>query len=441
MFGLRLLPLIFSLCLSSSPSGASDVGSAIGPVRQPAVHHSEWLLARGDAGRSSPTDHVNVRTYAACDGVSDDWPAIQRALDTSVASGRMLDFGSSTCVSSRQLVATNGSVSIGADVNAGSIRFTNPTSAGFSFSLRGYSNGTVDRVSIRGLTIIAGAVHLDAALKIAWRDRTPNGERMLSIESVTVRPEVFGDRSFSRDLWIDSAFNGSVVDFFALGNETASGTAIYVNQSVSVVFARPNVNWRAVAAHFTTGDNGRPQPQSEGLYLDHPVFYNVNKCVVIDGKSAMSLNMIDFSWAHGHCAANRGRNPMALQFNLVAQSHVSGGTIYGYPGSDGTLAELTSVSETDFIGNYITAIADRPAGTGLRFSGTSIGNRLVANRISNFMTCLEFAEAKDTANWYSANQLNACPNPIADHGLANTDGGNSITWSSTVLRKRTLPRP
>jgi hypothetical protein len=402
-----------------------------------AVLPTDRALARDAVVNDRPSEQINVRAYAACDGLSDDWPGLQLALTRAVSTGKTLDFGSSTCNSSRQLSASNGNVSIVAHQNAGGVRFTNPASAGLAFSLRGYRNGAVDRISIKGLTIIAGSVHADPALKIAWQSRVANGERMLSLDGVTVRPESFGTYSFARDLWIDSAFNGSIVDFFALGNATASGTSIYVNQSISIIFARPNVNWRGVAAHFTTGDKDEPQPQSEGIYLDHPVFYNVNKCVLIDGKSTMSLNMIDFSWNSGHCAANQGRAPRALDLNLVAQSHVAGATIYAYLQPNDVLADLRSVSESDFMGNFLLGMIGRSTGTGMRFAATSIGNRVVANRFSNFAKGLEFSSENDSANWFSANQFNACAEPIVDRGLANSDGGNSVALSSTVIKRNT----
>jgi len=393
------------------------------------------------AGASSPSERIQVRDHAACDGTADDWAGLQEALDLAAATGRLLDFGAASCVASRRLVAADGSISIAALPNAGSIRFTNPRSAGFAFSLRPYRQGKVDRVSISGLTIVAGAIHDDPALKIVWQDRIPNGERMLRIDSVTVRPDSFGTHSFAQDLWVDAAFNGTVTDFFALGNASAIGTAIFVNQSISITFARPNVNWRAVAAHFTTGHGGKPQPQSEGHYLDHPVFYNVNKCVRIDGRSSTSLNMIDFSWAHGHCAANQGVRPQVFDISLLGQSHFSGGTFYAYLDQATPLADLRSVSDSDFTSNYFLSMAGRGTGGGLKFAAASVGNRIVANRLVNFATCLEFAASNDTANWYSANQFNDCAQPVIDRGAANTDGGNGVASSSTVLKRNTLVTP
>lgn len=412
--------LVFVACTLSFPAMARDPAET------------------GQNRRGSATGTIDIRDHASCDGTTDDGKGLQEALSLAVETGRTLDFGSAKCTSGRQLLAADGDVSIVAHANSGSVRFTSARSAGFAFLLRHYEEGRVDRFSLEGLTIIAGAIHQDAALKVGWRKRVPNGERMLNIQGLTIRPDRFGTHSFSHDLSIDAAFNGSIVDLLALGNAAASGTSIRVSQSVSITFARPNVHWRAVAAHFTTGAAEGPQPQSEGLSLDHPVFYNVNRCVLIDGRSTMSLNMIDFSWAHGHCAANQGSDPMAFDFNLVAQSHVTGSTIYVYPGAGGMLARLRSVSESNFASNFFLSGGNRPTGRGLRFEEASVGNRIVANRISNFSVCLEFGAENDTANLYALNQFNACTQPVVDKGMANTDGGNSVSISSTVIRKSTL---
>jgi hypothetical protein len=65
------------------------------------------------------------------------------------------------------------------------------------------------------------------------------------------------------------------------------------------------VNWYSVAAQFTTGSS---TPQQEGMHLNDATFYNVNKCLLIDGTSSSggSINMIDFAWSNGHCAASQG---------------------------------------------------------------------------------------------------------------------------------------
>jgi hypothetical protein len=108
---------------------------------------------------------------------------------------------------------------------------------------RGYNAGVYDTVFIDGLTIYAGAAHnsADAAIKAVWQTRVANGNQMLGISNVRVLPDTFGTHSFAKALYLDSAFNGVVDNFFALGNSSATGTAMYVTQSISITLNRPDV--------------------------------------------------------------------------------------------------------------------------------------------------------------------------------------------------------
>jgi hypothetical protein len=177
------------------------------------------------------------------------------------------------------------------------------------------------------------------------------------------------------------------------------------------------------------------------MHLNDATFYNVNKCLLIDGTSSSggSINMIDFVWSNGHCAASQGSNPKPWDLTFVSQSHFKGGTIYFYPDTTNAGASFTSVTFTDFMGNIFLPGTTASSLDGWKFSGASVGNRLVGNFISGFGNCLIFSASNDTANYYGGNSFDTCATaPVSDTGTANADGGNMAASSSVVSKRNTL---
>jgi hypothetical protein len=333
---------------------------------------------------NQPVNIKNPPYNAKGDGVTDDFSALQACLTYCAANGREMFVPDGVFLSSQKLVINQtGNVVILADGPDSILKFTAAGSAGIDITARAYdvATGIIDRVFISDLTIAAGAVHTDPAVKIVYTAHTPNAETPVLLRNVQIRPQpLFGTNKFDKGFHGSKIYNG-LIDRFTFIGATAFATAgIYLNNCISVNHENLDITYAASGVHVTTGDGGVAQEQTEGVHIENSVIYNVTKGLVVDGLSSYPQKALDIRMSGTHISATEE----SVSFDQTQQSAVTNCIFYINTDTKSGIIDLDGFGNT-LSGNQIFQLVSAGAGSaGIDIRGAGGGHRILGNSISGF---------------------------------------------------------
>lgn len=384
------------------------------------------IIVATDGGRWKliVSDVFSAAVFGALgDGVADDGPALQSAINALPADGSVaLLIPAGVYVSAQKLTSAGKTLTIyGEGMSATQVVFSTPGNGGFSFTLN--PSPALNSVQISNMSILADGVHSDAGLLCDWGTPVANAERALTINNLVVGAKTFGLSKFSVAIDVNACFNGEIMSPWIIGDSGRTMAAIkFRGGTVNVQVIKPDISFASVAVEVTTNT-----PSSEGITVQNGVIYNViNGCSFGTG--------VDFRVDYCHIDVTQPSSAYAVEFTESAQSGVVGGTFYlGGTGATKVGVDLSFSNSVKVRGLKIVSLSGTTAGIN---SFNSLDCQLVDNFISSATTGISLS-AGDSNFLVMGNQTQNCTDDIIDAGvnykIGNViSGGNSITTSAAL---------
>ena len=210
---------------------------------------------------------------------------------------------------------------------------------------------------------------------------------------------------------------------------TYSWAGIFLDHDIVMIVQNPDINTFAIGLHTTTGDEGSPEPQNEGIYVNSGNIYNVAIAWLSDGYFSNGNTMISGQMDGTDIAVNGFfRNSPAIDWYKVQQGLIANVEFY----LDDLGFSLNTVANTVFSGNRFYGPGG--AGTAMILGTGSIQNTISSGNFNDLSVGIRYNGANDSANVQVGSLFNNVMTSVVDNarvkngnlGYCNTAAGVTL---------------